>query len=199
MKTNWLTQSSGYISLQQRFSQYLEEHISCLIDSPREEAIEKLKELKHIEVVKQNYELAAHIRQIEKDLIFNRAAMALILDPTPRQLILEGKVLAVSRKNDFTRMGLPGGKVEYHETFEEAVVRETLEETGLDVEIVAHIFDRYDDNFIGKTYLCKMKDPDAKIFTNEPVRVDWVEWQELFDGPFGEYNKNLYDHISRVQ
>jgi 8-oxo-dGTP pyrophosphatase MutT (NUDIX family) len=188
MKSNWLTQSVGFSALRTHFLNFFKEHIEPLQDIEKEKAIEVLKELKTSSVIAQNYERAAYIRVIEKDLIFNRASMALVIDNT-------GKVLAVSRKNDFSQMGLPGGKVEYNETFEEAVVRETMEETGLEVEIVGHIFDRYDNNFIGKTFLCVMKDPDAKIFTDEPVRVDWVEWKELFDGPFGEYNKNLYDYL----
>lgn len=42
----------------------------------------------------------------------------------------EGKVLAVSRKNNKNDFGLPGGKVESGETVQEALVREVLEETG---------------------------------------------------------------------
>lgn len=41
------------------------------------------------------------------------------------------EVLAVSRRNDFTQWGLPGGKVERHETNLDAALREICEETQL--------------------------------------------------------------------
>lgn len=52
------------------------------------------------------------------------AVVALVFSP-------EGKVLAVSRKDDPNDLGLPGGKAEDGETPFEAVVREVEEETGL--------------------------------------------------------------------
>jgi len=117
-----------------------------------------------------------------------KASMALILR--------EGKVLAVSRKNDPTQMGLPGGKVDAGETWIDTVLREVKEETGLDVNVVAHLYDRHDEGFLGKTFLCEIIGEIPQDFqTNESGRVAWVEWQELFDGPFGVYNRNLFNHI----
>ena len=189
MRQNWVTTSQGYKLISEEFPAFFKDRVLEISSLKREDATQRVKDLKHEVVVKQQYELAAYLRMIEKDLVFERASMALVLK--------ENKVLAVSRKDDHTKMGLPGGKVEYTETFEEAVLRETLEETGLEVEIVGHLFDRYDENFLGKTFLCIMKDPSAEITTTESGRVDWVEWQELFDGPFGEYNRNLYDHVEK--
>lgn len=53
-------------------------------------------------------------------------------------IVCDSKIVFVRRKNDpFKGMfALPGGFVEVGETTEKAVVRESLEETGLSIEIV---------------------------------------------------------------
>ena len=78
----------------------------------------------------------------------------------------EGKVLIVKRKYDplAGQWSLPGGGVELGETLEESIVREMLEETGLDIEVgpVIEVFDRItrDDDggvkyhFVLVDYLC---------------------------------------------
>jgi len=57
------------------------------------------------------------------------AARLLILHPEHHQL------LVVTRKHELSRLCFPGGKTEPHETLEEGLVRETLEETGLVVPV----------------------------------------------------------------
>ena len=56
------------------------------------------------------------------------ASCALIYHPQDDNL-----VLGVSRKDDHNDWGLPGGKIDPGETALEAVIRETKEETNLDV------------------------------------------------------------------
>ena len=48
---------------------------------------------------------------------------------------LEGGVVLIKRKNPPHGWALPGGFVDYGESFEEAARREAREETGLDVEL----------------------------------------------------------------
>lgn len=47
----------------------------------------------------------------------------------------EGKILAVSRKDDSKMFGLAGGKVDPEDgtNYEQAIIRETKEETGIDI------------------------------------------------------------------
>jgi len=105
-------------------------------------------------------------------------------------------ILGVSRKNDHNDFGLVGGSVEENETFEEAIIREVKEETGLIVTSCREIFELtlpHNGNLIlGKTFLCEV---EGEIHTEEPHVVKWVTWDTLFKGSFGEYNKALFNHL----
>ena len=61
-------------------------------------------------------------------------------------IVDSGKVLIVKRKYDplAGQWSLPGGGVELGETLEDSIVREMLEETGLEIEVgpVIEVFDR---------------------------------------------------------
>ena len=58
---------------------------------------------------------------------------------------LEGKgVVLIKRKNPPFGWALPGGFVDYGETLEQAAVREALEETSLQVELISQ-FQAYSD------------------------------------------------------
>ena len=81
-------------------------------------------------------------------------------------IVQDGKVLIVKRKYDplAGQWSLPGGGVELGETLVDSVVREMLEETGLQIEVgpVIEVFDRItrDNNgevryhFVLVDYLC---------------------------------------------
>jgi 8-oxo-dGTP pyrophosphatase MutT (NUDIX family) len=103
-----------------------------------------------------------------------------------------GKILGVSRKDNPNAFGLVGGKVDPGETPEEALIRETKEETGLDVIKYKKIFERTDGDFKCFTYLCAVK---GEIGTYEKGVVKEVTWDELFNGPFGKYNRELHKSL----
>lgn len=106
----------------------------------------------------------------------------------------DGKILGVSRKDNPTAFGLIGGKVDEGETPEEALIRETKEETGLDITKYEKIFERTDGDFKCSTYLCEVK---GEIQTTEKGIVKEVDWDELIAGPFGKYNKQLLAHLTK--
>lgn len=115
-----------------------------------------------------------------------RAACCLILNDN-------GKVLAVSRKDDPTAFGLPGGKVDPGETPEEAAVRELQEETGLEATNLRQVFVREEeDGYTTHTFTCEIA---GAIDTEESGVVKWVTPEVLFAGPFGTYNKLLWKQL----
>lgn len=104
------------------------------------------------------------------------------------------KILAVSRKYDPTDFGLVGGKVDPGETPEEALVRETKEETGLDLTEYKQVFEIEDSGFICTTYLCKAS---GQVSSSEKGIVKEVDWMELLNGTFGSYNSQLFNHLCK--
>ena len=124
------------------------------------------------------------------DAYTKKAAMVLAFN--------QGKILAVSRKNDATKFGLAGGKVDPGETFLEAAIRECYEETGLEAFCPIPIFSRMepgDIDFYAVVFLVQWKGEIHKIDEKETGVVKWATWEELEEGPFGDYNKALRQHL----
>lgn len=124
----------------------------------------------------------------------------------------EGQILLVSRKDDPTSFGLPGGKVDLGETPQEAIIREVKEETGLDIVLGPAIFqqmcpkhapeeeggqDFYAFAFVALSY-------SGDISSDEAGLVKWGSWKDQENGQFAEYNKGVrkqlatYDHRLKV-
>lgn len=122
----------------------------------------------------------------QQDEQTHQAACCLILSD-------DGKVLAVSRKDDPTAFGMPGGKVDPGETPEQAAGRELQEETGLVAKALHQVFVRKDaDGFTTYTFACEV---EGQIETEESGVIRWVTPQVLFAGPFGRYNQALWTKL----
>lgn len=106
----------------------------------------------------------------------------------------EGNILAVSRKDDHTAFGLPGGKYEKSDiTLKNCAKREFFEETGLSIDDLKLIYVHDDDyNYVNFTFTGNIS---GEINTQEAGIVKWVSKETLLNGPFGFYNKLLFDYF----
>lgn len=88
-----------------------------------------------------------------------------------------GEVLLVQQmtKRGAVIWNFPGGGVEMGETFEEAVIREVLEETGFHVKIVKKVY----ENNHKTTFLCEIIDSVLQR-EDDPDILD-VQWVSLED------------------
>lgn len=109
----------------------------------------------------------------------------------------DGKILAVSRKDNPSDFGLPGGKVDPAEDAITAAARELKEETGLIAVNLHPIFTRKEvDGFTTTTFATEV---EGQINTEESGVIRWVTPEVLCQGCFGEYNKRLFRKLGRIK
>ena len=78
---------------------------------------------------------------------------------------------------------IPGGRLEMFETLENAVIRETKEETDLDIEVIKmigvcdHIIKEESAHWVATSFLCKIKSGVPKIM--EPDKASDLRWFDL--------------------
>ncbi len=86
-------------------------------------------------------------------------------------------------KNERGKWEIPGGGVEFGETFEEAVIREIWEENGFKIEVLEllgicdHIIPEENQHWVSPTYICKIKSGKPKII--EPEKCEEIGWFTL--------------------
>ena len=99
----------------------------------------------------------------------------------------QGKILLAQRgpkaRNEQGKWEIPGGKVEYGEKLEEAIVREVLEETGVVVrvkkllKISDHILSAEKQHWVSPTYICEIVSGTPSI--QEPEKSTQLGWFTL--------------------
>jgi len=113
-------------------------------------------------------------------------------------IIEDGKVLAISRRNDHTDFGIVGGGVEDGETFEEGCIRECKEETGLTISDLTLIFERQFNEY--QVQVFTPKSYTGTIVESDEGIVRWLTPDILVKGKtFGEFNTELFKHIGLIK
>lgn len=97
----------------------------------------------------------------------------------------DGYICLVSRKEDHKDFGLPGGKLDKGETFEEAAIREVKEETGLKIKNLTMIFAMHRKGRMGHTFIAEHS---GEFKTKENHVVKWGKMEEAIEGSYGYWN-----------
>ena len=102
----------------------------------------------------------------------------------------DGKVLLGKRKGSYAagEWGVPGGHLEYGESFEDAVRREVLEETGLEIQNIKFCFVTNVTRYTPKHYVFVCFTADWKFgepVNKEPEKCDGWSWHPLDHMPEG--------------
>lgn len=115
----------------------------------------------------------------------------------------DGRILITRRRADTVLGGLwefPGGKLEADETAEQCVVRELMEEVGIDVEVIASFTALRHEYEHGKVQLmprlCRVVAGEAKPL--EVADVAWVEAATLEAYAFPEANGELLAAVRQL-
>lgn len=129
----------------------------------------------------------------DEDADEQRETQERMLAVTVLVIAKDGKVLAVSRRDDPTAFGLPGGKVDAGEELAQAAARELKEETGLDASNLKPVFVHDEaDGYRTTTFVGSVT---GQVNTDEEGVVRWVDPAVLFNGPFGGYNRRLFKKL----
>lgn len=101
----------------------------------------------------------------------------------------EGRILLQLRKKppEANHWSIPGGRVEYMETIEDAIVRELREELGIDTRIVDllcvtnHIVQADDAHWVSPAFLVQILDGEAA--NREPHSTKEIRWFSISELP----------------
>ncbi|HET8689161.1 MAG TPA: NUDIX hydrolase [Methanosarcina sp.] len=110
--------------------------------------------------------------------------------------------LSVSRRNDTTRWGYPGGKVDKGESNLHAIIREVREETGITLDSTQLIplysgmcFGKDGNHFWTTTYLYGETINDISSYTpEEGIEMKFVDPKDMTNSricPFADYNMQV--------
>jgi ADP-ribose pyrophosphatase YjhB (NUDIX family) len=112
------------------------------------------------------------------------------------------EVLLVLRE-DFRIWALPGGGLEPNETWEQAAVRETLEETGYEVEILQYVGEYWRPQMsegqgdLRRVFLARVTGGDPSQQDKESIDVRWFPVSALPKRLFQLSREHIHDALAR--
>ena len=118
-------------------------------------------------------------------------------------IIKDGLILGITRRNDRTKYGLPGGKFDSSEgdqTSMDTAIRETKEETGIIVNSCSFVYQRVElgdgpdgEDFYSTCYYATQWEGEPQ--NSEEGNVAWLTYKEITStkAAFGDYNKQMLD------
>jgi 8-oxo-dGTP pyrophosphatase MutT (NUDIX family) len=120
-------------------------------------------------------------------------------------VVKDGLALGISRRNDVTKFGLPGGKVEKLETPMQAAIRETFEETSIIVDECVFLYDRVEPKRVSSDTEFKSYCFFATKWKGDPSSSDegivkWCTRDDLLGktGAFPQYNEKALEVLKTV-
>jgi len=115
-------------------------------------------------------------------------------------IIKDGLVLGISRRNDSSKYGLCGGKVEKSESPMQAAIRETFEETGVTVNECVFLYERAEpkrtpEGYDFRSYCFYATKWNGEPRSSDEGNVKWCTKEDLLgkNGAFPEYNKKALE------
>lgn len=97
------------------------------------------------------------------------------------------QVLAVTRPEPPLRLSLPGGGVEWHETYVEGAARELTEETGLTAERLRLVHEGWSGDAYVKVF--EAEGATGTLRPSEEGYPVWVPLRALAEPPFAAFPK----------
>lgn len=118
-------------------------------------------------------------------------------------VVLENEIgqVLVFKRTDNGKYGLPGGGVEENETFEQAAIRETYEETGIRVGLSKLLYKNKCGTVDCETFLGYIID-DSEIATHKHEgTAEWKNKEVLQEdqGSFPEYNTKVIEVLNGMK
>lgn len=174
-------------------------HLESLRNSGPDLIVEHLGEFQSV--------LESNVWEICPQAGRNGIAAAQVPIVTVGSLIFDssGRVLMIRTHKWSNLWGIPGGKIKWGETGEEALRREIKEETNLDVEAIRfvliqeciHSKEFYRDaHFILLNYTCRCEGNQNVVLNHEAQEFRWATVEEAFAMPLNEPTRTLLKAVT---